>query len=423
MDKTILKVENASKKFSKSLKHVMLHGAADITRDFFGVKTNSTKLRDGEFWAVDDVSFVLKQGESIGLIGRNGSGKSTLLKVINGIYTPDKGRVRIDGRVGALIEVGAGFHPMLTGRENIYVNGSILGLSKREIDQKFDAILDFSGIADFIDTPVKHYSSGMYVRLGFAIAINCVPDLLLIDEVLAVGDYQFQIKCMDKIKELQRNGVSIVFVSHSDSHIKSVCKHGICLDQSKPIFYGNVDDALLAYHQVSNAHQKDALQHYGHDQSHVRRGTGQARFSTVTVTDMNGTAIDHVSFGTNRIKIIGRYTCKEKIENPRFFAALRDASRSEMVIVLSATTSVDPISFIEGEGEIEFQIDVNDLGPNLYGIYTGITDSVMYDICYDIWDINGVFLEITPSDQLPRNELVVSRPYIIPSYTFKHTRI
>ena len=176
----VIKVENVSKKYCKSLKHSMLYGMSDIGRNVLGLKSRSERLRDNEFWALDDISFEVKRGETLGLIGPNGSGKTTLLKMLNGIFWPDKGKITIKGKVGALIAVGAGFHPLLTGRENIYINAAILGMSKREIDKKFDAIVDFADIGDFLDSPVKHYSSGMYVRLGFAVAVHCDPDILLV---------------------------------------------------------------------------------------------------------------------------------------------------------------------------------------------------------------------------------------------------
>ena len=165
--------------------------------------------------------------DAVGLIGANGAGKSTMLKMLNGIYMPDKGHIEMHGKVGALIEVGAGFHPMLTGRENIYINGSILGLKKKELDKKLDSIVDFSGLEEFIDMPVKHYSSGMYVRLGFAIAAHCNPDILLVDEVLAVGDAKFRRKCLDYLLGLQKEGTTFILVSHNMSVIEGIAQKGI----------------------------------------------------------------------------------------------------------------------------------------------------------------------------------------------------
>src|SRR5438270_5108779 len=200
MPEVIIEANNVSKKFCRSLTHGMKYTAADVMRDTLGLRGANDRLRKSEFWAVKDLSFKLERGECLGLIGANGAGKSTLLKMLNGIIRPDSGAIRMKGRVGALIEVGAGFHPLLTGRENIYINGTILGMSRREIDRKFDAIVDFSGLdAGVLDAPVKSYSSGMYVRLGFSIAAHCEPDILLIDEVLAVGDVTFQSACLRKL--------------------------------------------------------------------------------------------------------------------------------------------------------------------------------------------------------------------------------
>ncbi|MFO7606573.1 MAG: polysaccharide ABC transporter ATP-binding protein [Desulfurivibrionaceae bacterium] len=235
MSDVLIKAEGVSKKFCKSLKRSMLYGIQDITKTMFAVTPQSDQLRDKEFWAVDDISFELKRGECLGLIGANGSGKSTLLKILNGIIEPDKGRIQINGKVGALIELGAGFHPMLSGRENIYIYGSILGFSKKEIDRKFDAIVAFAEIADFIDTPVKHYSSGMYVRLGFSVAAQMEPDVLIIDEVLAVGDIGFRIKCLNRIHELL-DKAAVIFVSHSMPFVARLCNQVMVLRQGEDIF-------------------------------------------------------------------------------------------------------------------------------------------------------------------------------------------
>jgi lipopolysaccharide transport system ATP-binding protein len=214
-DDLAISLENVSKKYSKSLRRSMLYGLEDLSRNMLGFRSRSEQLRPDEFWAVNDVSLQIKRGETVGLIGPNGSGKTTLLKMINGIFWPDRGRIRLRGRVGALIAVGAGFHPLLTGRENVYMNGAIFGMSRAEVDRKYDAIVDFADIGDFLDTPVKHYSSGMFVRLGFAVAVHCDPDILLVDEVLAVGDRGFQTKCFKKMGELRRSGTTFIVVSHN----------------------------------------------------------------------------------------------------------------------------------------------------------------------------------------------------------------
>jgi len=234
VDDVLVRVEGVSKKFCRRLRHSVYYGTVDVARGMLGLDPNMESLREGEFWAVQDVSFELKRGETLGLIGPNGSGKSTLLRMINGIFQPDKGRIEIKGKVGALIAVGAGFHPLMTGRENIYLNGAILGMGRREVDRKFDAIVDFADIGEFLDAPVKTYSSGMYVRLGFAVAIHCEPDILLVDEVLAVGDVKFQNKCLNMIHKLKTvQGCSIILVSHNYNTVKIISHRCIYLEHGR----------------------------------------------------------------------------------------------------------------------------------------------------------------------------------------------
>lgn len=248
MDRDIvIEFNHVSKKFPKNLSVLMRYGITDIAKNTFGIDTHSETLRKNEFWAINDVSFKVKKGDSLGLIGPNGSGKSTILKMINGILTPDKGEIKIKGKVGALIEVGAGFHPMLTGRENIYVNGAILGMSKREIDLKFDEIIEFADIGDFLDTPVKTYSSGMFVRLGFAIAAHAETEVLLVDEVLAVGDISFQSKCYRKINQLRDKGVTFILVSHNLDSIRSNAVKALCLYNGKKILMGSPQKVCEEY--------------------------------------------------------------------------------------------------------------------------------------------------------------------------------
>lgn len=246
----------------------MLYGIEDISRDLLHLPNTSDKLRKDEFWAVDDVSFEVKRGECLGIIGRNGAGKSTLLKMLNGIILPDKGKITIKGKVGALIEVGAGFHPMLTGRENIYVNGAILGMNKREIDQKFDEIVAFAELEEFIDMPVKHYSSGMYARLGFSIAARFNPNALLVDEALAVGDLAFSIRCLNRIAELRKNGTAVLFVSHNELQVRGAAQQCLLLHNGTCKRYNDLDEAFLAY----NIQQSSRLLTNGTDIGFVHEG-------------------------------------------------------------------------------------------------------------------------------------------------------
>lgn len=243
----LLLAERLQKKHCRSLRRSMAYGLRDIAGAILGRTGHSAQLRKEEFWAVNGVSLQLAKGECLGVIGANGSGKSTLLKMAAGVVYPDVGSLRVRGRVGSLIEVGAGFHPMLSGRENIYVNGAILGLGKREIDRKFDAIVEFAAIGDFLDSPVKFYSSGMYVRLGYAIAVHTDPDLLLVDEILAVGDAAFQRKCLTHMRGYLDAGGGILLVAHNMYLIQAICNRCLVMDQGRPVYLGNVDEGVRRY--------------------------------------------------------------------------------------------------------------------------------------------------------------------------------
>ncbi|MFO1449298.1 MAG: ABC transporter ATP-binding protein [Opitutaceae bacterium] len=231
----LIRVEGVSKKFCRNLRKSLWYGVRDMMHEFnpFAGKVRENgepELKDGEFWANRDISFEVRRGECLGLIGHNGAGKTTLLKLLNGLIKPERGRIEIHGRVGGLIALGAGFNPILTGRENIKVSAAILGLTAREIEEKADQIIEFSELREFIDTPVQNYSSGMGVRLGFAVATALEPDVLLLDEVLAVGDGAFAVKCLNRIQQL-REKAAVIFVSHSEESIARICNRAILLEK------------------------------------------------------------------------------------------------------------------------------------------------------------------------------------------------
>jgi len=243
----LIKVEGLSKKFAKTLKKSLKYGAYDLVANLRGRKP-STELRPEEFWALQDINFEVRRGECLGLIGHNGAGKSTLLKILNGLINPDQGKVTMRGRVGALIELGAGFNPIMSGRENIYNNGAVLGFSREEIDGKVEEIIDFAEIREFIDMPVQNYSSGMKVRLGFAVAAQMEPDVLIIDEVLAVGDVGFRIKCLNRINQLLIN-TAVILVSHSMPQISKVATRVILMDRGESLYMGaNINQGIEQYY-------------------------------------------------------------------------------------------------------------------------------------------------------------------------------
>lgn len=238
MSDIVISFDNVSKRFR------LLKIPRRAFQDVFVNMFNKEMRGRHHFWALQDVTFSVTGGETIGILGANGSGKSTILKLISRIIDPTSGAIKVLGRLSALLELGAGFHPDLTGRENIYLNGSILGLNRRVMDRKFDSIVDFAGIEEFIDAPVRSYSSGMQMRLGFSVAIHVEPEIILVDEVLAVGDYSFQLKCLDRIRQLQKQGVTILFVSHDFEAVESLCTRAIWLEHGRLQAQGNVTEIL-----------------------------------------------------------------------------------------------------------------------------------------------------------------------------------
>ena len=257
MSDTIIRVENLGKKYIigrnqekqryTALRDVIVNSAKGLGNRFRGTKGRRNNSASEEFWALKDVSFEIKQGDRVGIIGRNGAGKSTLLKILSRITEPTEGQIAIKGRVASLLEVGTGFHPELTGRENVYLNGAILGMSKAEIRRKFDEIIAFAEVEKFIDTPVKRYSSGMYVRLAFAVAANLEPEILVVDEVLSVGDVQFQKKCLGKMEDVSREGRTVLFVSHNLFAIRALCTEGILLKQGSLIINDSIENTIQCY--------------------------------------------------------------------------------------------------------------------------------------------------------------------------------
>ena len=232
-----------------------------------------SRQRQEEFAALDGVSFSIPWGEAVGIVGRNGAGKSTLLKILTRITAPTRGRIELGGRIGSLLEVGTGFHPELTGRENIYLNGTLLGMRRKEIQRRFDEIVDFSGVEKFLDTPVKRYSSGMYVRLAFSVAAHLETEILAIDEVLAVGDAEFQAKCLGKMQDVAEHGRTVLYVSHQIQTVVALCTSAIYLERGRMIMHGSVDDALTAYRA---SFERTSVEHQDADR---RPGTGEVRFS------------------------------------------------------------------------------------------------------------------------------------------------
>src|SRR3989337_714235 len=262
MADTAIEFHRVWKKFKKGEKYNALRDLIPaFTKRIFSSNTHQ-ELTESEFWAVRDVAFEVKKGEALGIIGPNGAGKSTILKLLSGILRPNKGEIRIHGRLSAWMEVGAGFHPDLTGRENIYLNGAILGMRKEEIRNRFDEIVEFSGISEFIDTPVKRYSSGMYARLGFSIAAHVDPEILLIDEVLSVGDFSFQLKCLKRIQEVIENGTTVIFISHNLPSVITLCPKSILMNKGEIHKYDDSKYVSRFYYKIYSTTRRAAEEEY-----------------------------------------------------------------------------------------------------------------------------------------------------------------
>lgn len=295
---SVISVEKLSKKYIighqkqeryTTLRDVLANGAKSLSDKLshpFAAPENDPAHE--EFWALKDVSFDIQQGDRVGIIGRNGAGKSTLLKILSRITEPTSGKVSIKGRVASLLEVGTGFHPELTGRENIYLNGAILGMSKAEIKKKFDEIVAFAEVEKFLDTPVKRYSSGMYVRLAFAVAAHLEPEILIVDEVLAVGDAQFQKKCMGKMESAGSEGRTILFVSHNMAAIKTLCSTGIVLNKGQMIFHGGVEEAVEQYMGPDNLDKNEIFW----DDTDDAPGNENIRLKSIAIKPLQGAIID-----------------------------------------------------------------------------------------------------------------------------------
>src|SRR5688500_582780 len=266
-----------------------------------------------DFWAVRDVSFEVTRGEVLGIIGHNGAGKSTILKLLSNITTPTAGEITIHGHLSALIEVGSGFHPELSGRENVFLSGSILGMRRREIAEKLDSIVEFAELAEFIDTPVKRYSSGMYVRLGFAIAAHLDPDILLLDEVLAVGDARFQAKCLDRIDDLRRSGKTIVFISHDLSAVSRLCNRVLLMSHGQLIASGAPADVIAEYTKASVAPHSSSFGAAPPSQN----CTGEATVTSLTIHDAHGSETSVLRTGDPFTARVG-YIARAQVTNAVF---------------------------------------------------------------------------------------------------------
>ncbi|HET6965852.1 MAG TPA: ABC transporter ATP-binding protein [Acidimicrobiales bacterium] len=362
----VVEAVNVSKKFrlvherNHSLKATIIRGRRVVAEDF---------------WALRDVSLQVRQGETFGLIGQNGSGKSTMLKCLTRILMPNEGRVEVQGKVSALLELGAGFHPELSGRENVFLNGAILGLPQHELRKRFDQIVDFAGVGEFIDEPVKNYSSGMYVRLGFSVAINVDPDVLFVDEVLAVGDEAFQRKCNDKFNELRNAGKTIVLVSHSMGSVDNLCDRVAWFQKGRVMQIGPPNEVIEAYAATNRVELR--LDEYGKP----RWGSGEGKITGVFWLSPEGEPISRIDGGRPaRLRL--HYELEEAIKRPVFSAVITTGNGFEVSNASSRDTGCVPEK-LTGKGYIDLLFDDFRLLPGTYNLTVALTDySRIHD--YDV---------------------------------------
>jgi len=361
-----------------------------------------------DFWAVRDVNVSIPKGSVYGLIGHNGSGKSTLLKLITGIYRPSEGRIDTDGRVAALIELGAGFHPDMTGRENIRLNGSILGLTKSEIDNAMETIIDFSGLREFIDDPVKHYSSGMYVRLGFSVAVHMKPDVLLVDEVLAVGDEEFQRKCFDHLYTLRREGRTIVVVSHGLGQLEGLCDEVAWLDHGTVQEIGPATEVIGSYLQRVNAEEAKANADVAatRDDTTMRAGNGSIRCASARLVDAGKQPINHAETGAT-FGIEVAMHCYERLLGPNVRLAFQHETGPLVTMVSNHRIGYD-FGYVEGDRTVAAFVTDNPLLPGRYRVHIDVFDHTG-SVLIDNWDDALEFTVRSPRGEIGQG--FVEMPY------------
>jgi homopolymeric O-antigen transport system ATP-binding protein len=376
---TIISVEGVSKKFCRSLKRTMLYGVTDAARDIFSLTQPSADLRQDEFWALDDVTFSVQRGECLGLVGPNGAGKSTLLKLLNGITLPDRGTVKISGRVGALLELGAGFHPMLTGRENVYLSAAIMGLSDEEIEEKFEEMVDFAELWEFIDAPLKHYSTGMHVRLGFAVAISADPEILIVDEALAVGDIGFQQKCLQRIKSLRDRGTTMVLVTHDIQLIKNYCTSTVYLKGGEIAYCGHPETATEIYLKDLYEGRQHAVDEKDRvvSKSTMRGITafGTRHGAIINASLWHGDEETNVYYQGDLLIVKVAASVDESILNPEIVMQLRDERGYTLYGIDSGSAggALSRSGRASGIIQIDFGFEVV-LAPGKYAIALGLND-------------------------------------------------
>lgn len=362
----LISVDQVSKKFCRNLKKSLLYGLQDIATELLGANRKSDTLRRKEFWALKDVSFELRQGEALGLVGSNGAGKSTLLRIISGLIKPDTGCIKVRGRVAPLIALGAGFNPILSGRENIYANMAILGLSTKKIAERFEEVVDFSEIGDAIDAPVQTYSSGMAARLGFACAVHVEPDILLIDEVLAVGDIKFKIKCHKKLAQLRKNGTAFILVSHNSHSILNVCDSSLYLSKGQLITSGETEKVISKYEEdLCLSGTESALGKMVFPEKPLSENLSLC-ITSIFFRDEQGNLLETLFSGEPAYLCVECKSCK-KIDQANLGIVIKALSgENERVQYITSHSDNEDLTILPGKSEIQMYMPYCSFIPGVY---------------------------------------------------------
>ncbi len=394
----VIKVENISKKFCKNLKQSLKYAVFDIASEFsFG--ENNQSLRKGEFWALDDISFELKKGTALGIVGPNGAGKSTLLKLLNGMLKPDTGTMKINGSINALFELGTGFSQVLTGRENIYINAAVFGFSKEYVDNVIDKIIDFSEIEEFIDSPIKNYSSGMKVRLGYAIAAQLNPDILLLDEVFAVGDTSFRRKCIKHMQSYLKNSGTILLVSHNIYLLQNVCSEAILIDNGKIVHQGSSVEVVNRYLESQKSNDKN-------DVSKSLSNTELNKKNPVRIDKIEIVPLNKKNIKTGHpAKISISYTSLIEIENIYWGFNISTADQTQALTSGIRENSESPIKLTKGKGELNCTIKDFSLMAGTYTL-TGIIGEL--ETGTKLTETLSIYFTVE-SNASKRNNLIIQR--------------
>jgi len=423
----VVKVENLSKLYRLGLVGgrtiaedasrfwAKLRGKEDPFMKIGETNKRSVKGRSDYVWALKNINFEVKGGERFGIIGKNGAGKSTLLKILSRVAGPTTGTIKVKGRVASLLEVGTGFHPELTGRDNIYLNGAILGMTQAEIKNKFDSIVDFSGVERYIDTPVKRYSSGMYVRLAFAVAAHLEPEILIVDEVLAVGDAEFQKKCLGKMHDVsEKEGRTVIFVSHNLNAIKALCQKTIILNNGELIISGETEESLKHYNELNRDIKIGADTEINNDTN--RRGNGTIRFTSLNVVDINNNPRFEFELG-EAVRFKVTYKAFKEMNGLFLVIALMSGLSKECLTLAHYEISKNKIpAGTSGEAMVEFS-ELN-IKPGEYPLYFEIRDNGMNVNSKDVIDDLTAPLVIKNGDMYKYRDFVPGKPsgfFVTPS--------